>query len=83
MSGADLQHSAEELQLQRDPQPPGGAGHHVPPVYPGAVRNPPTDGGYAGVLPAVWPDHKARGRAVGQVIPRRNPSAETPGEFLV
>lgn len=35
--GADQQHAAAPVQLQRDPQPARGTGHHVRAVHAGAT----------------------------------------------
>ena len=50
MPGSDLQHSAEGLLLQRDPQPAGGAGHHLCPVHPGTAGDTQEGGGHAHLL---------------------------------
>uniref|UniRef100_A0A5F9DA46 Dual specificity mitogen-activated protein kinase kinase 5 n=1 Tax=Oryctolagus cuniculus TaxID=9986 RepID=A0A5F9DA46_RABIT len=73
--GADLQHAPQELQLQRDPQPPRGPGHHVRAVHAGAAGDPAQGRSHAHLLAPLRHDHQARGRAPVQVVPGRAQAA--------
>ena len=70
LPGADIVDAAQRLQLQRNPQPPGGAGHHLRPVHPRPARAAPQGRRHARHLPPLRHDHPARGRAPLQIISR-------------
>ena len=57
MPGSDLQHSAEGLLLQRDPQPAGGAGHHLCAVHPRTAGDTQAGRGHAHLLQVRHSSH--------------------------
>lgn len=59
--GPDQQYTVAPVQLQRDPQPTGGAGYHMRTVHSSAVGDVTTGGRHAGVVPPVRHDHQTRG----------------------
>lgn len=69
--GPDQQHAAAPVQLQRDPQPAGGAGHHVRAMHTGAAGDAAPGGSHAGVVPPVRHDHPAGGGAAVQLVSGR------------
>lgn len=58
--GSDQQHAVAPVQLQRDPQPAGGAGHHVRAVHAGAAGDAAPGGRHAGVVAPLRNDHQTR-----------------------
>lgn len=55
--GADQQHPAKGVQLQRDPQPQSGFRHHLCTMYPCAAGDTEAGRSHAGVKQTLWHDH--------------------------
>lgn len=81
--GPDQQHAAAPVQLQRDPQPAGGAGHHVRAMHTGAAGDAAPGGRHAGVVAPVRHDHPAGGGAAVQLVFGRQHAAPAPGRLCV
>lgn len=81
--GSDQQHAAAPVQLQRDPQPAGGAGYHVRAMHTGAAGDAAPGGRHAGVVAPVRHDNPAGGGAAVQLVFGRQHATPAPGRLCV
>lgn len=71
MFGADQQHVAETVQLQRDSQSASGVGHQLRAMHTGPVRDTPSRRCHARFLKKMRHDYAKGSRASLQIVPLR------------